>query len=91
MLDDPHDINRDLGYSNPYRDRGVAMGEGSGWGLPIALLAIVLIVGALFAFAPANTQQTAQVNPGAPQIERTTPAPAPVAPAPKTTAPSQPQ
>jgi hypothetical protein len=75
MLDDPRDINRDL--NNPYRDRGAAMGEGSGWGLPIALLAIVLVVGALFAFAPSSNQQTAQVNPGAPSVSTPTPTPTP--------------
>lgn len=91
MFDDPRDVNRDVGYSNPYRDRGAAMGEGSGWGLPIALLAVVIIVGALIAFAPTTNQQTASNQPG---IERSAPpASAPsVTPAPPTTPPqSQPQ
>jgi hypothetical protein len=88
MFDDPRDVNRDLGYTNPYRDRGMAMGEGSGWGLPIALLAIVLIVGALFAFAPANNQQTAMNPGGAPSASAPAPAPASPAGTPKT-APQQ--
>jgi hypothetical protein len=87
MLDDPRDINRDLGYSNPYRDRGAMMGEGSGWGLPIALLAIVIIVGALIAFAPTTNQQTAANQP---TTERSAPAPAPAPMTPPgTTAPKQ--
>lgn len=93
MFDDPRDINRDPSLANPYRDRYAAMGEGSGWGVPIALLAIVVIIGALIAFAPTSNQQTAQVNPSAPQVERSappvTPAPGPVTPAPRTTAPQQ--
>lgn len=88
MFDDPRDLNRDLGQTNPYRDRGAQMGEGSGWGVPIALLAIVVIIGALIAFAPTTNQQTANSQPG---IERSAPptSPAPVTPAPRTTAPQQ--
>jgi hypothetical protein len=91
MFDDPRDINRDFGASNPYRDRYAAMSDGSGWGAPIALLIVVLVIGALIAFAPTSNQQTAQNNPSAPQTQRSTPpaAPAPVAPAPRTTAPQQ--
>lgn len=85
MLDDPRDVNRDVGYNNPYRDRGAIMGEGSGWGLPIALVAIVLIVGALIAFAPTSNQQTASNQPA---VERSAPAPTPMTP-PATTAPKQ--
>ena len=86
MFDDPRDINRDLGQTNPYRDRGAMMGEGSGWGVPLALLAIVVIIGALIAFAPTTNQQTAST---APAIERSTPpTPAPMTP-PATTAPKQ--
>ena len=88
MFDDPRDINRDLGSNNPYRDRYAAMSDGSGWGAPIALLIVVLVIGALIAFAPTSNQQTAQNNPSAPQIERSA-APAPVAPAPRTPAPQQ--
>ena len=62
MFDDPRDINRDLG-TNPYRDRGAMMGEGSGWGVPLALLAIVVIIGGLIAFAPTTNQQTASNQP----------------------------
>ena len=87
MLDDPRDMNRDLGYTNPYRDRNLAMGEGGGWGAPIALLAIVLIIGALIAFAPTSNQQTAQNNPSAPSVQRSAPPAAPVTPAPRPTAP----
>ena len=62
------------------------MGEGSGWGVPLALLAIVVIIGALIAFAPTTNQQTASTTPA---IERSTPpAPAPMTP-PATTAPKQ--
>ena len=90
MLDDPRDMNRDLGYTNPYRERELAMAEGGGWGAPIALLVVVLIIGALIAFAPSSNQQTAQNNPSAPSVQRSAPppaAPAPVTPAPRTTAP----
>lgn len=84
MFDDPRDINRDLG-TNPYRDRGAMMGEGSGWGVPVALLAIVVIIAGLIAFAPTTNQQTAANQPG---IERSTPpASPPMTPAP--TAPKQ--
>ncbi len=85
MFDDPRDPNRDLNYRDPY-DRFANMGEGSGYGLPIALLAIVLIIGGLIAFAPSTNQQTAQNNPA---IEKSAPAPAPVNPAPPVTAPKQ--
>jgi hypothetical protein len=90
MFDDPRDINRDFGTGNPYRDRYAAMGEGGGWGAPIALLAVVIIIGALIAFAPTSNQQTAQNNPSS-RIERSTPPanPAPVTPAPRTTVPQQ--
>jgi hypothetical protein len=85
MFDDPRDINRELGSRSPYRQRYADLSEGAGWGLPIALLAIVLIVGALIAFAPTTNQQTASNQPA---VQRSAPPPAapvtpPVAPAPK--------
>ena len=86
MFDDPRDINRDLG-TNPYRDRDAMMGEGSGWGVPLALLAIVVIIAGLIAFAPTTNQQTAANQPA---VERSAPptSPAPTTP-PATTAPKQ--
>ena len=81
MFDDPRDINRDLG-TNPYRDRGAMMGEGSGWGVPLALLAIVVIIAGLIAFAPTTNQQTAANQPA---VERSAPPTSP----PATTAPKQ--
>ena len=86
MFDDPRDVNRGLGNRDPYQ-YGNMPSEGSGYALPIALLAIVVIIGGLIAFAPSTNQQTASSDPG---MTRTAPAPAPtpVAP-PKTTAPSQ--
>jgi len=84
MFDDPRDLNRDLSGRDPYRQ---TLSDGSGWGAPIALLAVVILIGALIAFAPSGNQQTASNGPAA---TRTTPAPspAPMAP-PRTTAPSQ--
>lgn len=85
MFDDPKDLNRDL----TYRDRYPNMTEdGIGYGPLLALLAIVLIIGGLIAFAPSSNVQTAANRPA---IERTMPAPAPVAPVPRTTAPAGPQ
>jgi hypothetical protein len=86
MLDDPRDINRDLNARDPYQPYS-NLSDGSGWGAPIALLAVVIIIGALIAFAPTTNQQTASNQPGA---ERSAPAPtpSPMTP-PRTTAPSQ--
>jgi hypothetical protein len=88
MFDDPRDINRDAGYRDPARDAYANLpSEGSGYALPIALIAIVLIIGGLVVFAPkADNTQTAANQPA---TQRTMPAPAPVAPAPPTTAPKQ--
>ena len=85
MFDDPRDVNRGLGNRDPYQ-YGNMPSEGSGYALPIALLAIVVIIGGLIAFAPTANQQTASNDPA---VTRTAPpTAAPVAP-PKTTAPSQ--
>jgi hypothetical protein len=84
MFDDPRDVNRGLGNRDPYQ-YGNMPREDAGYALPIALLAIVVIIGGLIAFAPTTNQQTASNDPA---VTRTAPAPAPVAP-PKTTAPSQ--
>ena len=85
---DPRDLNRDLGYRAPARDDLASMpSEGSGYALPIALFAVVFIIGALIMFAPTSTQQTASNN--APSVQTTTPTPAPAAP-PATKAPVAP-
>lgn len=85
---DPRDLNRDISYRDPARDDlARTPSEGSGFALPIALLAIVFIVGALIMFAPTSTQQTAS---NAPSVQTTTPAPAPAAP-PAAKAPAAPQ
>jgi hypothetical protein len=85
MFDDPRDLNRDLGNRDPYQ-YGNLPPEGSGYALPIALLAIVVIVGGLIMFAPTSQNtQTAQNNPA---VERTTPPVPPMTP-PRTTAPQQ--
>ena len=86
---DPRDLNRDLSYRDPARDDyAAARSEGSGYALPIALFAVVFIIGALIMFAPTSTQQTASNN--APSGQTTTPAPVPIAP-PATKAPTAPQ
>jgi hypothetical protein len=87
MFDDPRDINRDLNARDPYQQPYSNLSDGSGWGAPIALLAVVIIIGALIAFAPTSNQQTAS---NAPAASRSAPAPAPspMTP-PRTTAPSQ--
>ena len=46
MFDDPRDVNRGLGNRDPYQ-YGNMPSEGSGYALPIALLAIVVIIGGL--------------------------------------------
>jgi hypothetical protein len=86
MFDDPRDVNRGLGNRDPYQ-YGNMPSEGSGYALPIALLAIVVIIGGLIAFAPSTNQQTASSDPAVTR-SAPAPAPAPIAP-PKTTAPSQ--
>lgn len=86
---DPRDLNRDLGYRDPARDDYAnPPNESSGYALPIALFAVVFIIGALIMFAPTTNQQTASNS--APSVQTTTPAPAPVAP-PATKAPAAPQ
>ncbi len=85
---DPRDLNRDLGYRDPVGDDlAVEPSEGSGYALPIALFAVVFVIGALIMFAPTSTQQTAS---NSPSVQTTTPAPAPVVP-PATKAPASPQ
>ena len=53
MFDDPRDVNRGLGNRDPYQYGNMPC-EGSGYALPIALLAIVVIIGGLIAFAPTH-------------------------------------
>jgi len=87
MFDDPRDVNRGLGNRDPYQ-YGNMPSEGSGYALPIALLAIVVIIGGLIAFAPTTNQQTAANQPA---IERSAPpaSPAPMTPPATTPAPKQ--
>jgi hypothetical protein len=85
MFDDPRDLNRDV--NRPYDQNYSNLSDGSGWGAPIALLAVVIIIGALIAFAPSGNQQTASNTPAA---TRTAPAPMPSpATPPASTAPKQ--
>ena len=88
MFDDPRDLNRDLGR-DPYNQRYANLsGEGSGYALPLALLAIILIIGGLIVFTPHDNAQTAA---NTPPIERTLPSPNAAKPAPPVTAPTSPQ
>jgi hypothetical protein len=96
MFDDPKDINREreLGYRDPGY---VARGDETGWGLPVAIVAIILVIGGLFMFGRSPDVQTATNQTTPPAIERPAtppaatpaPAPAPVTPAPPATAPKQ--
>ena len=96
MYNDPRDYNRDV---NP-RDPGyIAPADDVSWGLPIAILAVIVIVGGLFFYGYSDRTQTAQYQPpvtqGTPALPPApaTPAPAPLAnspaPAPATTPPQQ--
>jgi len=88
MFDDNRDLNRDLGRRDAYLD-DAAIRDGSGYGPVIALVAIALVIGALFMFSPSGDKtQTAANNPA---VERSMPAPtpAPVTPTPPVTAPKQ--
>jgi hypothetical protein len=95
MFNDPRDINRadvDPNYRDPAYVAPPA--DDAGWGLPLAILAVVVVIGGLFWFGHGNdTMQTAANQP---QIERTIPpatpspaAPAPMNPAPPAKAPQQ--
>lgn len=88
MFDDPKDINRDLNYRDPNYVPPPAADE-TGWGLPIAIVAIILVIGGLFMFGRTGDVQTAQNQPG---IERPTAppvaTPAPVNPAPPAATPN---
>jgi hypothetical protein len=92
MFNDPRDINR-ADLDPTLRDPAyVAPADDTGWGLPLAILAVIVVVGGLFWFGGrSDTQQTAANQP---PIERTIPratpspaAPSPLAPAPVTPAP----
>ena len=82
MFNDPRDINRaDLDPN--YRDPAyVAPPDDNGWGLPLAILAVILVIGGLFWFGGRGENQQTAAN--QPQIERTTPraTPSPAAPSP---------
>jgi hypothetical protein len=94
MFNDPRDLNR--GDIDPnFRDPAYVAppADDAGWGLPLAILAVVVVIGGLFYFGHGTDTQTA-VN--QPRIERTIPpvtpspvAPTPVTPAPPATAPQQ--
>jgi hypothetical protein len=94
MFNDPRDLNRgdiDPNFRDPTYVAPPA--DDAGWGLPLAILAVVVVIGGLFYFGHGTDQQTAANQP---RIERTVPpvapspaAPAPVTPAPPATAPQQ--
>jgi hypothetical protein len=89
MFDDNRDLNRDLGRRDAYLDN--APREGFGYGPIVALVAIALIIGGLFMFAPSNDRVASNNSPTTTTTTRSTPAPAPapVTPAPPATAPKQ--
>ena len=83
MFNDPRDINRDVNYSDPAY---VAPADDAGWGLPMAILAVILVIGGLFWFG--HSTDGTQTAANQPRVERTIPPVAPVAPpAPATPAP----
>lgn len=87
MFNDPRDINRDANYRDP---NYVPPADDVGWGLPLAILAVVVVIGGLFWFGH-NTDST-QTAANQPRVERTIPpaGPAtPVNPAPPATSPQQ--
>jgi hypothetical protein len=85
MFDDPRDLNRDV-YRDPARDPYANLpSEGSGYALPLALIAIVVIIGGLVVFAPKSDNMQTAANRPAPQQS----APAPVAPGPPAPAPTK--
>ena len=95
MYNDPRDVNRDANYRDPGY---IAPADDIGWGLPLAILAVIVIVGGLFFYGYSDRTQTAQYEPGSPSVTRTNPpvvpptpaAPAPTAPGPApATAPPQ--
>jgi hypothetical protein len=80
MFDDP---NRNLGPSDPYLNRYSELSDGTGYGPIIALVAIALIVGGLFFFAPSSDQARVATNNPATQSAPAMPAPPAKAPAPQ--------
>jgi len=88
MFDDPRDVNRGVSNRDPYQYNSAPV-EGSSYALPIALVAIVVIIGGLIAFAPTANQQTASnETPVTRNAPAPSPAPSPMTP-PTTTAPQQ--
>src|ERR1041384_6069791 len=83
MFNDPRDLNR--GDIDPnFRDPAYVAPptDDAGWGLPLAILAVIVVIGGLFWFGHSNdTTQTAAKQP---RGERTIPParPSPTAPAP---------
>lgn len=96
MYNDPRDYNRsDLDPTLRDPTYAAPPADDAGWGLPLAILAVVVVIGGLFYFGHGNDTQTAANQPQ-PRIERTIPpagpspmAPAPTRPAPPATAPQQ--
>jgi hypothetical protein len=84
MIDDRNDIRRPAG-TDPYLNRRPVMPgrRGFSWGIPLAILALLLVAGFMFynsgGHGPDRTANNApaatQTNPSGP--ERTTPVPAP--------------
>jgi hypothetical protein len=80
MMDDRNDINRPLG-SNPYADQRPLSDDGSyGWGIPLAIGAVVLIAGLLF-FGSSGTDRTTTASNNPPAATQTNPS-SPARPAP---------
>jgi hypothetical protein len=87
MFEDNRDPNRDLGRPDAYIDN--APRSGTGFGPIAALVAIALIIGGLFMFAPSNDRVASNNSPTTTTRSTPAPAPAPVTPTPPATAPKQ--
>ena len=90
MFNDPRDINRDPNFRDPNLVEPAYVAppaDDAGWGLPLAILAVILVIGGLFWFG--HNSDTTQTAANQPRIERTTPpaTPSPVSPAHVTPAP----
>jgi hypothetical protein len=87
MFNDPKDVNRDLNYRDPSYVPPAT--SDVGWGLPLAILAVIVVIGGLFWFG--HNTETTQTAANQPRIERTVPpaAPSPVVPAPPATTPQK--
>jgi hypothetical protein len=83
-----HDNNPNRPTNDPYVRRPMADG-GMGYGIPLGLLAIAVIVGALFMW-PTNTTTTTARN-DAPMSRQVNPSTTPPAPVPAPTPPAKTQ